>query len=155
MLQLWILISAFMCDGEFLAPARNWLPFSTPRNISSFCCSQHFFFFSSSAVLASNKAQSLMRCNIYQLCDGKPHVSVQRGEMERESYGGSLCMKLCWKIENCRKHDSCNFDVHTLLIKASYSLYRTDTSENGNSTQGLRVGKFIFEFVLYFLRAST
>lgn len=46
-----------------------------PRNTSS----SSFSCLSPSTVLASNKAQSLMRCNIYQLCDGKPHVSVRAG----------------------------------------------------------------------------
>lgn len=55
----------FMCKERMLLPlllkqrARNWLPFSTLRNISSFCAQNILF-------LAFNKAQSIMQCNIYQ-----------------------------------------------------------------------------------------
>lgn len=104
-LQLWILISALCaCWKNLRSPLqrRNWLPFSTPRNILSFLLETLSFLCS---FLAFNKAQSLMRCNIYQYCE-KPHVFYISNERtnERVMLRLEICEhELCWKIENCRK----------------------------------------------------
>lgn len=102
-----------------------------PRNTSS----------SSFSCLSPRLSWPLIRLRVscdatFISCAMESHMfRYERGETERESYGGSLCMKMCWKIENCRKHESCNFDVHTLLIKAFAFIIRGGNGEK--HAQGL------------------
>lgn len=94
--------------------ARNWLPFSTPRNISYSFHLKHSFSFPLIRLRVSCDATFISFAK-------KPHVSVHRRVERVRVMIWSRAWDFAEKLKIVGK--SCNFDVHTLLIKASYSLW--------------------------------